>query len=41
MSSYVEDNVKPDYDQVIIDIADYVLNKKLIALSLMKQHVCV
>ena len=27
MSSYVEDNVKPDYDQVIIDIADYVLSK--------------
>ncbi len=29
MSNYVEDNVKPDYDQVIIDIADYVLNKKI------------
>lgn len=27
--NYVEDNVKPDYDQVIIDIADYVLNKKI------------
>lgn len=26
MSTYVEDNVKPDYDQVITDIADYVLN---------------
>lgn len=26
MSSYVEDNVKPDYDAVIADIADYVLN---------------
>lgn len=26
MSFYVEDNVKPDYDQVIQDIADYVLN---------------
>ncbi|KTD50926.1 bifunctional 2-methylcitrate dehydratase/aconitate hydratase [Legionella quateirensis] len=29
MSSYVEDNVKPDYDQVIADIADYVLNTKV------------
>lgn len=29
MSSYVEDNVKPDYDQVIIDIVEYVLNKKI------------
>ncbi len=29
MSSYVEDNIKPDYDQVIVDIADYVLNKKI------------
>ncbi len=29
MHSYVEDNVKPDYDQVIVDIADYVLNKKI------------
>lgn len=29
MSNYVEDNVKPGYDQVIIDIADYVLNKKI------------
>lgn len=29
MSNYVEDNVKPDYDQVIIDIADYVLSKKI------------
>jgi 2-methylcitrate dehydratase len=27
--NYVEDNVKPDYDQVIIDIADYVLNNKI------------
>jgi len=26
MSLYVEDNIKPDYDQVIQDIADYVLN---------------
>lgn len=26
MHSYVEDNVKPDYDSVICDIADYVLN---------------
>ncbi|KTD35610.1 2-methylcitrate dehydratase [Legionella moravica] len=29
MSSYVEDNVKPDYDQVIVDIVDYVLNTKI------------
>ncbi|MFT4057984.1 MAG: bifunctional 2-methylcitrate dehydratase/aconitate hydratase [Legionella sp.] len=29
MSNYVEDNVKPDYDKVMIDIADYVLNKKI------------
>lgn len=29
MSNYVEDNVKPDYDQVIADIADYVLNTKI------------
>ena len=29
MSHYVEDNVKPDYDQVIIDITDYVLNTKI------------
>lgn len=29
MHSFVEDNVKPDYDQVISDIADYVLNKKI------------
>ncbi len=29
MHSFVEDNVKPDYDQVIVDIADYVLNKKI------------
>lgn len=26
MSAYVEDNIKPDYDTVISDIADYVLN---------------
>lgn len=26
MSRFVEDNVKPDYDSVLIDIADYVLN---------------
>lgn len=26
MSQYVEDNLKPDYDQVMQDIADYVLN---------------
>ena len=26
---YVEDNIKPDYDSVIVDIADYVLNKKI------------
>jgi len=29
MHHYVEDNVKPDYDKVIIDIVDYVLNKKI------------
>lgn len=29
MHSYVEDNVKPDYDQVMIDIVGYVLNKKI------------
>jgi len=29
MHNYVEDNIKPDYDQVITDIADYVLNKKI------------
>ena len=29
MHSYVEDNVKPDYDQVMINIVDYVLNKKI------------
>ncbi|MFI4918901.1 MAG: bifunctional 2-methylcitrate dehydratase/aconitate hydratase [Legionellales bacterium] len=29
MHTYVEDNLKPDYDQVITDIADYVLNKKI------------
>ena len=29
MHNYVEDNIKPDYDQVIVDIADYVLNKKI------------
>ncbi|WP_199744179.1 bifunctional 2-methylcitrate dehydratase/aconitate hydratase [Legionella sp. km772] len=29
MSHFVENNVKPDYDQVISDIADYVLNKKI------------
>lgn len=29
MHHYVEDNVKPDYDQVIVDIADYVLNYKI------------
>ncbi|KTD61801.1 bifunctional 2-methylcitrate dehydratase/aconitate hydratase [Legionella spiritensis] len=29
MSSYVEDNIKPDYDQVMVDIADYVLNKDI------------
>lgn len=26
---YVEDNIKPDYDSVIVDITDYVLNKKI------------
>lgn len=29
MSSYVEDNVKPDYDSVISDIVDYVLNTQI------------
>jgi len=29
MHSYVEDNVKPDYDPVITGIADYVLNKEI------------
>ncbi|QRN03737.1 bifunctional 2-methylcitrate dehydratase/aconitate hydratase [Legionella sp. MW5194] len=29
MHSYVEDNVKPDYDKVISDIADYVLNHEI------------
>ncbi|MGC1182355.1 bifunctional 2-methylcitrate dehydratase/aconitate hydratase [Legionella sp.] len=29
MSNYIEDNIKPDYDQVIVDIVDYVLNKKI------------
>ncbi|WP_133140031.1 bifunctional 2-methylcitrate dehydratase/aconitate hydratase [Legionella genomosp. 1] len=29
MHSYVEDNVKPDYDSVIQDIADYVLNYEI------------
>lgn len=29
MSHYVEDNIKPDYDKVISDIADYVLNKQI------------
>lgn len=29
MNRYVEDNIKPDYDQVMLDIADYVLNKKI------------
>lgn len=29
MHSYVEDNVKPDYDQVLIDIADYVLQTEI------------
>lgn len=28
MHSYVEDNIKPDYDQVMIDIADYVTKTK-------------
>ena len=26
MSSYVEDNIKPDYDSVMVDIVDYVRN---------------
>lgn len=29
MYSYVEDNIKPDYDSVITDIADYVLNTEI------------
>ncbi|MCW8394999.1 bifunctional 2-methylcitrate dehydratase/aconitate hydratase [Legionella sp. PATHC039] len=29
MHNYVEDNVKPDYDKVITDIADFVLNKEI------------
>ena len=29
MSGYVEDNIKPDYDVVISDIADYVLNTSI------------
>lgn len=29
MHSYVEDNVKPDYDSVLTDIADYVLNREI------------
>ena len=29
MSNYVESNVKPQYDQVMVDIADYVLHKKI------------
>lgn len=33
MHHYVEDNIKPDYDQVIVDIADYVLNKKIDSVS--------
>ena len=33
MSSFVEDNVKPDYDSVITDIADYVLNTKIDSIS--------
>lgn len=29
MHSFVEDNIKPDYDSVISEIADYVLDKKI------------
>ncbi|QBR84360.1 bifunctional 2-methylcitrate dehydratase/aconitate hydratase [Legionella israelensis] len=29
MRSYVEENIKPEYDQVMIDIADYILDKEL------------
>lgn len=29
MHNYVEDNIKPEYDQVLIDIADYVLEYKI------------
>lgn len=33
MSSFVEDNIKPDYDSVITDIADYVLNYNIDSFS--------
>lgn len=29
MHHYVEDNIKPDYDKAIVDIADYVLNTEI------------
>jgi 2-methylcitrate dehydratase len=29
MHRFVEDNVKPEYDKVLLDIADYVLDKKI------------
>lgn len=29
MHTYVEDNIKPDYDEVITDIADFVLDKEI------------
>ncbi len=29
MSSFVEENIKPDYDKVMVDIADYVLNQSI------------
>lgn len=29
MHTYVEDNIKPDYDSVMLDIADYVLNQQI------------
>lgn len=33
MSTYVEDNIKPDYDQVMADIADYVLTASIDSVS--------
>ena len=29
MHHFVEDNIKPEYDKIIVDIADYVLNTKI------------
>ncbi len=33
MHSFVEDNIKPEYDNVISDIADYILNAKIDSVS--------